>query len=46
MAFDLKLDLAIVAENLGHHDPSFTMSPYISPRGSADEGAMRVTDGW
>lgn len=46
MIFDLKLDVAVVAEKLGHHDPSFTMSAYVAPRGDADRDAMVVTDEW
>lgn len=46
MIFDLKLDVAVVAEKLGHHDPSFTMSAYVAPRGDADRDAMGVTDEW
>lgn len=46
MIFDLKLDVAVVAEKLGHHDPSFTMSAYVAPRGDADQAAMAITDEW
>lgn len=46
MLFDLKLDVAVVAEKLGHHDPSFTMSVYVAPRGNADLEAMTRTEDW
>lgn len=46
MLFDLRLDVAVVAEKLGHHDPAFTMSAYVAPRGDADGEAMRHTEDW
>lgn len=46
MLFDLRLDVAVVAAKLGHHDPAFTMSVYVAPRGDADEAAMAVTEDW
>lgn len=46
MLFDLRLDVAVVAAKLGHHDPAFTMSVYVAPRGDADEAALAATEGW
>jgi integrase len=46
MLFDLGLDPAVVADKLGHADPSFTMKRYIGVRGDADTAAMAITDRW
>lgn len=46
MLFDLGLDPAVVADKLGHADPSFTMKRYIGVRGDADTAAMAITDSW
>jgi integrase len=46
MLFDLRLDPAVVADKLGHADPSFTMKRYIGVRGDADAAAMAITDDW
>ena len=46
MLFDLGLDPAVVADKLGHADPSFTIKRYIGVRGNADVAAMAVTDAW
>lgn len=46
MLFDLGLDPAVVADKLGHADPSFTMKRYIGVRGDADSAAMAITDSW
>lgn len=46
MLFDLGLDPAVVADKLGHADPSFTMKRYIGVRGDADTAAMAITDDW
>ena len=46
MLFDLGLDPAVVAEKLGHADPSFTVKRYVGVRGDADAAAMEVTDAW
>lgn len=46
MLFDLGLDPAIVAEKLGHADPSFTVKRYVGVRGDPDTAAMAVTDAW
>jgi hypothetical protein len=46
MLFDLELDPAVVAEKLGHADPSFTVKRYVGVRGDPDAAAMEVTDAW
>lgn len=46
MLFDLELDPAVVAEKLGHADPSFTVNRYVGVRGDPDAAAMHVTDSW
>jgi integrase len=46
MLFDLKLDPAVVADKLGHADPSFTVRRYIGVRGDADAHAHDVTEDW
>jgi integrase len=46
MLFDLGLDPAVVADKLGHADPTFTIKRYIGVRGDPDTAAMAVTDGW
>jgi integrase len=46
MLFDLGLDPAIVADKLGHADPSFTMKRYVAVRSDADITAMDATDAW
>jgi integrase len=46
MLFDLGLDPAVVAEKLGHADPSFTVKRYVGVRGDPDRAAMTVTDAW
>jgi hypothetical protein len=44
--FDLGLDLAVVADKLGHADPNFAIRRYIRIRGNPDTAAMAVTDEW
>ena len=46
MLFDLGLDPAVVADKLGHADPSFTMKRYVGVRGDPDAAAMAITDSW
>ena len=46
MLFDLGLDPAVVAEKLGHADPSFTVKRYVGVRGDPDTAAMDITDAW
>ena len=46
MLFDLGLDPAVVADKLGHADPTFTIKRYIGVRGDPDTAAIAVTDGW
>jgi len=46
MLFDLGLDPAVVAEKLGHADPSFTVRRYVGVRGDPDTAAMTITDAW
>jgi integrase len=46
MLFDLQLDPAVVADKLGHADPSFTMKRYVGVRGDADLTATRLSDSW
>lgn len=46
MLFDLKLDAAVVADKLGHSDPSFTVKRYIGVRGNADAHAHDITEDW
>lgn len=46
MLFDLGLDPAVVAEKLGHADPSFTVKRYVGVRGDPDLAAMSITDAW
>jgi integrase len=46
MLFDLKLDPAVVADKLGHADPSFTVKRYIGVRGDADAQAHDLTEDW
>lgn len=46
MLFDLGLDPAVVAQKLGHADPSFTVKRYVGVRGDPDAAAMSVTDAW
>jgi hypothetical protein len=46
MLFDLGLDPAVVADKLGHADPSFTMKRYVAARGDADLRAMDLTEDW
>lgn len=46
MLFDFGLDPAVVAEKLGHADPSFTVKRYVGVRGDPDSAAMLVTDAW
>jgi hypothetical protein len=45
-ALRLRLDVAVVAEKLGHSDPAFTLSVYVAPRGDADQAAMETTENW
>ena len=46
MLFDVGLDAAVVAEKLGHADPSFTVKRYVGVRGDPDAAAMGMTDAW
>jgi integrase len=46
MLFDLGLDPAVVANKLGHSDPSFTVKRYVGVRGDPDRAAMAVTEDW
>lgn len=46
MLFDLGLDPAVVAEKLGHADPSFTVKRYVGVRGDPDTAVMAFTDAW
>lgn len=46
MLFDLGLDPAVVAEFLGHADPSFTVRRYVGVRGDAHQTATAATDAW
>lgn len=46
MLFDLALDPAVVAQKLGHADPSFTVKRYVGVRGDPDTAAMVVTEAW
>ena len=46
MLFDLGLDPAVVADKLGHADPTFTIKRYIGVRGDPDTAAIAVTYGW
>ncbi len=44
MLYDVKLDPAVVADKLGHADPSFTVKRYIGIRGNADATATAMTE--
>lgn len=44
--FDVGLDPAVVAERLGHADPSFKVKRYVGVRDDPDAAAMCVTDAW
>lgn len=46
MLFDLKLDAAVVADKLGHSDPTFTIRRYVGVRGDANEAARQATEAW
>jgi len=46
MLFDLGLDPAVVANKLGHADPSFTVKRYVGVRGGPDRAAMEATEQW
>lgn len=46
MLFDLGLEPPVVAEFLGHSDPSFTVRRYVGIRGNPEEAATLATDAW
>lgn len=46
MLFDLGLDAAVVAEKLGHSDPSFTLKRYVGTRADTNAIAMAATETW
>lgn len=46
MLFNLGLAPAVVAQKLGHADPSFTVGRYVGLRGDLDSAAMSVTEAW
>ena len=46
MLFDVGLDPAVVAEKLGHADPSFTVKRYVGVRGDPDAATTELTDAW
>jgi hypothetical protein len=46
MLFDLGLDPAVVADELGHADPNFTIKRYVGVHGNPDTATMAVTDEW
>lgn len=46
MLFDLGLEPPVVAEFLGHADPSFTVRRYVGIRGNPEQAATLATDAW
>lgn len=46
MLYDLGLEPPVVAEFLGHSDPSFTVRRYVGVRGNPEQAATLATDAW
>lgn len=46
LLYDLGLEPPVVAEFLGHSDPSFTVRRYVGIRGNPEEAATLATNAW
>lgn len=46
MLFDLKLDDAVVAEKMGHHNADYTRKTYAGTRGDVDQTVSDLTEHW